>query len=194
MEKYRTFADEGTGCQPFVPTYYSMKQLRAGASNSFFISFLFYCISIPLQLLLFLLAIVRMILLLLAVLLAGLLLLLLLPLRVLPSIHWRLERLLLQLPLRIVFFALGFHRIQEESAGSSDALFLPLPPYLAAFSLSGDMRVKREKYRLAARHMSLPRSIFSPYASPASVGLYTHIHIWIPYNNSVDNHKSFLYT
>ncbi|XP_026194366.1 uncharacterized protein LOC34621027 [Cyclospora cayetanensis] len=38
MEKYRVFADERTGCNPFVPTYYSQHQLGATFSGSPFLA------------------------------------------------------------------------------------------------------------------------------------------------------------
>ncbi|KAL8274280.1 hypothetical protein Esti_001791 [Eimeria stiedai] len=120
MEKYRVFADETTGCNPFVPTYYSQKQLHGSRSQSSLagcLMCLMYCVSLPLRLLLLLLAAARLLLLLAVLLLSGLVVLLLLPVRFLPSVHWRLQRLLLSFPIRVAFFALGFTRIIEENAG-----------------------------------------------------------------------------
>lgn len=117
MEKYRTFADEGTGSQPFVPTFYSRQQLRGSSSSSRFLLFLNYCCCLPLYPLLLLLALLRLLLLGLSLLLSGLLLLLLQPLRLLPYVHWRAKRTLLEGPLRLALFAFGFQCITEERAG-----------------------------------------------------------------------------
>ena len=124
MEKYRIFADEGTGCNPFVPTYFSQKQLRASSSRSKIQSLAVLCLTLPLYPLLLLLAAARLLLLLLALIMAGLLLLPLFMLRLLPYVHWQLQRVLLQLPIRLVFFALGFHWIAEETAGDFGSLLL----------------------------------------------------------------------
>ncbi|KAL8440607.1 hypothetical protein Efla_005526 [Eimeria flavescens] len=86
MEKYRIFSDETTGCQPFVPTYYSQKQLLGSGSRSRIVGCLLYCLKLPLQLLLLLLAAARVLLLAFSLLVAALVTLLLLPLRFLPCL------------------------------------------------------------------------------------------------------------
>lgn len=117
MEKYRTFSDEGTGCQPFVPTYYSQQQLRAAYNSSRILSFLISICTLLLYPLFLVLALFRALLLGLSLILAGPLLLLLLPLRVLPYVHWMAKRALLQVSLRLALFAIGFQWINEERAG-----------------------------------------------------------------------------
>lgn len=144
MEKYRTFADEQTGAQPFVPTYYSLQQLRAPPTNSRILSFLIWCCRLPLYPLLLVLALIRVLLLGLSLLAAGLLLLLLLPLRLLPYVHWRAKLALLELPLRLALFAFGYLWIAEESAGglslftslklATGCLFVSLCPAISAFA------------------------------------------------------------
>ncbi|OEH77723.1 transmembrane protein [Cyclospora cayetanensis] len=125
MEKYRVFADERTGCNPFVPTYYSQHQLGATFSGSPFLAFAKTVARLPLYPCLLFLAIARILLLAIALLLAGLLLVLLAPLRPLPFLQWRLQRALLQLPLRLVFLAFGFHWILEEAADCRRLKILP---------------------------------------------------------------------
>lgn len=129
MEKYRSYADEATGCQPFVPTFYSQKQLRSYASGSPIVCCILGCIAFPFKIVMLLVALVRVLALVISLLLAGLLLILIFPFKLSPYLHWFLKRLVLRLPLWIVMIAFGFNRVIEEPAGG----YLP---YLLALSVS----------------------------------------------------------